>query len=98
MGFEYKIKAKFTAIQTAEIQYLLENSKMFDKKYEFDKQIFWDFRHPANTGKMPNISIVFEKDGIYICQHISTEVWTDLDILNYIQNQQIEYEILDYQA
>jgi hypothetical protein len=40
----------------------------------------------------------FEKDGIYVCQYNSTYIWTDLNELkNYIQNEKIEYEILDYQ-
>lgn len=98
MGFEYKIKAKFTAPQTTEIEHLLENSKTFDKKYEFDNKTFWDFRQPENLGKIPNISLVFENNGIYVCQYSSTDIWTDLDKLkNYIQNEKIEYQILDYQ-
>lgn len=47
---------------------------------------------------MPNISIIFEEDGIYICQYGSSYVWTDLDALkSYLENELIEYEIIDYQ-
>lgn len=98
MGFEYKLKTKLTDQQTTEIQNLLESSALFEKKYEYAHQLFWDFRHAENLGKIPNISIMFEEDGIYICQWSSSYVWKDLDELkNYIENKQIEYGLIDYQ-
>ncbi|WP_160137601.1 hypothetical protein [Chryseobacterium sp. c4a] len=98
MGFEYKLKTKLTHQQTTEIQDLLENAVLFEKKYEYAHQLFWDFRHVENTGKMPNISIIFEEDGIYICQYGSSYMWKDLDELkNYIEKEQIACEIIDYQ-
>lgn len=98
MGFEYKLKTKLTDQQTSEIKDLLENLALFDKKYEYAHQLFWDFRHVENTGKIPNISIIFEEDGIYICQWNSSYVWADLaELKNYIENKQITYEIIDYQ-
>ncbi|MCS4300771.1 hypothetical protein [Chryseobacterium sp. BIGb0232] len=98
MGFEYKLKAKFTDKQTTEIQNLLKSSVLFEKKYEYAHQLFWDFRYMENTGKIPNISIIFEEDGIYICQYGSSYVWKNLDELkNYIEKEQIKYQIIDYQ-
>jgi hypothetical protein len=98
MGFEYKLIARITDKQVTEIQHLLENSELFDKKYEFDDKKFWDFRYPENSGKMPNISIIFENEGIYICQWCSSYLWKDLDNLKkYIENENIEYKIIDYQ-
>lgn len=98
MGFEYKLKTKLTDRQTIEIQNLLENAHLFDKKYEFEHTLFWDFRHSENNGKIPNISIIFENDGIYICQYSSSYLWTDLDELkNYIEKEHIQYETIDYQ-
>lgn len=98
MGFEYKITAKFTRKQITEIQYLFENDKTFDKKYEFNNTIFWDFRQAGNNGTMPNISIIFENDGLYICQYSSSYMWKDLNPLKtYIENENIVYEIIDYQ-
>ena len=98
MGYEYKIVAKLTENQIAEIKNLLISNIMFDKKYEFDSKMFWDFRHSENRGKMPNISVVFENDGIYICQYGSSYLWTYLDKLkDYILNEKIEIKIIDYQ-
>jgi len=97
MGYEYKIIAKFTENQVSEIRDLLVNSKTFEKQYEFENNTFLDFRRPENSGKIPNISIIFENDGIYICQYGSSYLWTDLDQLkDYIENENIEYEIIDY--
>lgn len=98
MGFEYKLKTKLTDQQTAEIQDLLEKSVLFEKKYEYGHQLFWDFRHAENTGKIPNISIIFEEDGIYICQWSSSYLWKDLEELkNYLVKEHIEYDLIDYQ-
>lgn len=98
MGFEYKLKTKLTDQQAAEIQDLLENLAIFEKKYEYAHQLFRDFRHAENTGKIPDISIIFEKDGIYICQWSSSYIWTGLEELkNYLEKEQVEYEFIDYQ-
>lgn len=98
MGFEYKLKAKLTERQTTEIQYLLANTSFFDKKYLFNNNLFWDFRYVENMGEIPNISIIFENDGIYICQYSSSYLWTNLDELKiYMADNQIEYEVIDYQ-
>ena len=98
MGYEYKLKTKLTDKQTSEIQFLLVDNITFDKKYEFDNKEFWEFRRTENKGKLPNINIVFENDGIYICQWGSSYLWTDLDKLkDYIESNKIEYELIDYQ-
>lgn len=97
MGYEYKIITKFTEKQVAEIRDLLVNFKTFEKQYEFENNTFLDFRRPENSGKIPNISIIFENDGIYICQYGSSYLWTDLDQLkDCIENENIEYKIIDY--
>jgi hypothetical protein len=99
MGFEYKLSTKVTDTQTTEIQHLLEASTTFEKKYNFEKKILWNFRHPENTGKMPDMSIIFENDGIYICQYGSTYIWKDLDMLkSYKENNNMKYDIIDFQA
>ena len=98
MGFEYKLRTKLTNKQTNEIQDILVDNITFDKKYKFDNREFWEFRKAENNGKLPNINIVFENDGIYICQYGSSYLWTDLDKLkDYIERNKIEYEIIDYQ-
>lgn len=98
MGFEYKIKTNLSEKIKTEIQCLLENNKMFDKKYEFEGKMFWDFRQTDNNGVMPNMSITFENDGIYICQNSSSYLWVDLEALkHYFDIENIKYEIVDYQ-
>ncbi|MBK8805726.1 MAG: hypothetical protein IPO21_03350 [Bacteroidales bacterium] len=97
MGFEYKIKTTITACQTKDIHVLLEQNVYFERKYHFDNNEFWDFRHPENPGKIPNATIIFEPDGIYICQYGSSFLWTYFDALkNYLDIEKIEFKILDY--
>ncbi len=98
MGYEYKIVTKLTDKQATEIQELLAKSMYFDKKYEFGGKVFWDFRHPENHYKMPTTSLHFERDGIYICQYGTSFLWTGLDGLkDYLENQKVEFEVVDYQ-
>ncbi|GAA0718270.1 hypothetical protein GCM10009430_16170 [Aquimarina litoralis] len=98
MGFEYKIITKLHQKQISEVQQLLEQNHIFDKKYEFDNKLFWDFRKPGNKGKMPNISVAFESDGIYICRHEGGFVWKNLEnVKTYMESENVSYEILDYQ-
>jgi hypothetical protein len=97
MGFEYKIIVQLTKDQIQDISFLLEKNEYFEKKYYFGENEFWDFRHSANQGKLPNLSIILEQDGIYICQNSASYLWTNLDELkNYIETKIIEYKILDY--
>ncbi len=97
MGFEYKIVTKLTDNQAEDIFTLLELNVFFDKKYPFDNKEFWDFRHPENKGRMPNITLTIEQDGIYICQNSSPYLWSDLDTLkNFIEQENIEHIIIDY--
>lgn len=98
MGFEYKLRIELTDKQTNEIQDLFVKSNEFDKKYELNNKVFWDFRKAENKGEIPNISVIFEEDGIYICQYYTSYLWSGLDDLKkYIECIKIECEIIDYQ-
>lgn len=98
MGFEYKLKTKLTKEQTDEIQKLLANNIFFDKKYLFDNKEFWEFRHTDNDGELPNTNIIFESDGIYICQYAASYVWTGIEMLKeYLKCHTIDYQLIDYQ-
>ncbi|GAB1858353.1 hypothetical protein MHTCC0001_31900 [Flavobacteriaceae bacterium MHTCC 0001] len=98
MGFEYKIKTNLTSRNNAEIQMLLEKKITFEGTYEFQGQLFWNFRKNKNKGEMPNVSILFEKDGIYILQYSSSYLWTELEELkHYLEKENITYHIIDHQ-
>lgn len=98
MGFEYKIKADFTARQLQEIGGLLERNLYFEKKYNFQGKENRQFRHPENKGQTPNLIILFETDGIYICQFGTSYLWTWLEALkHYLDSNEISYLITDYQ-
>jgi hypothetical protein len=97
MGFEYKIVTKLSSEQYESICDLLERHAYFGKKYCYNGEELFEFRRPDNPGKMPNIFITFEADGIYVCQNGSSFIWTDLDDLKkYLDEYAIQYKILDY--
>ena len=98
MGFEYKIIAQFTEKQITEIQEALEAHAGFGKKYEFDTKVFYNFRLTNNKGKIPNMSISFENDGIYICRYDGSFLWKNFEELKeYMEHENINYTVLDYQ-
>ncbi|MFD2562917.1 hypothetical protein [Aquimarina rubra] len=44
------------------------------------------------------MSIIFENDGIYICQYNASYVWTELEELkHYLDDKSVTYTIIDYQ-
>ncbi len=97
MGYEYKILAKFTEKQAKDILTLLEKNDLFDKKYYLNNQEFRDFRRSENKAEMPDLFLIFELDGIYICQNSSSYIWQGLEGLKkYIETEKIDYEILDH--
>ncbi|MGX7666735.1 hypothetical protein [Flavobacterium pedocola] len=98
MGFEYKIVTRLTAEQVKTIKNIVQNEKTFDKKYECNGQEIWELRKDTNKGKMPNTGIIFEADGIYICQYESPHPFAYLDKLkNYLDNENITYQLSDCQ-
>lgn len=98
MGFEYKIQAKLTPQQSNEIAQILTKNDYFERKYWVNEQLFWDFRLPDNRGALPNVSLIIESDGVYVCQWSTAEVWQYLDELKmYLHSQNIPIQIIDYQ-
>ncbi|MEW7280405.1 hypothetical protein ABW636_17575 [Aquimarina sp. 2201CG1-2-11] len=97
MGFEYRIIAAFTKKQVVDIQGVLENNVGFDKKYEFDNKMFYDFRTIDNKGTMPNICVFLESDGIYICRYDTPNIWENLqELKEHLDNKGLGYSVLDY--
>jgi len=93
MGHEYKIEAKFTQKQRSEIAYVLESNKYFHER----TTKFLEFRHPDNTGKMPNLYVAFEPDGLYVCQNGTPYLWEFLeDLKEYFEKEIVDFEIIDY--
>jgi hypothetical protein len=46
---------------------------------------------------MPHISVIFEVDGIYVCQNGSLDLWQYLeDLKKYITLEKVEFKIIDY--
>ncbi|MBJ7428115.1 MAG: hypothetical protein JHD28_04040 [Bacteroidia bacterium] len=97
MGFEYKLKVKLTTKQTEEIQDLLIKSIAFEKKYNLEGKECLDFKKVENNSEMPDITIIFEEEGIYICQYNSAYLWTDISLLkDYMKGNKINFEVIDY--
>jgi hypothetical protein len=98
MGYEYKIIANFTEKQALEIHHILEQHPQFDKKYDFNEEENLEFRHLENKDQMPNLTVIFKPDGIYLCEYSCSYLWQGLqDLKNYLEKENIKYTIFDYQ-
>ncbi|MBP5992956.1 MAG: hypothetical protein KA518_03350 [Acinetobacter sp.] len=98
MGFEYKILVDLTQQQSLELQNLILEQPCFSRKSDF-KYDYIEFRHPNNLDQkyMPNLRLLFEADGIYICNNSTTSIWDDLTIIrNHIETNHLTYRIFDY--
>jgi hypothetical protein len=80
-----------------EIQDLLIKKIAFEKKYNLEGKEYFNFKKAVNNSEMSNITIMFEEDGIYICQYNSANLWTDIGLLKYyMEGNKINYEIMEY--
>ena len=98
MGFEYKILVDLTAQQSSELQCLILEHPHFCRK-PYAGNDFIEFRHPENNNPkwMPNLNLLFENDGIYICNNSITPIWNDLQMIrSYLENHDLTYRIFDY--
>ncbi len=98
MGFEYKILVDLTPQQSLELQSLILEHPHFSRK-PYKENDFIEFRHPDNDNpnSMPNLHLLFEADGIYICNNSITPIWNDLQIIkSYLEIHHLSYNIFDY--
>ncbi|MBB5638494.1 hypothetical protein HDE68_004423 [Pedobacter cryoconitis] len=76
----------------------MERNPYFEKKYDFPGKENRQFRHPENKDEMPNLIIIVETDGLYICHFSTFYLWTWLEVLkNYLDSLGIGYTLIDYQ-
>ena len=97
MGHEYKLLMQPTLAQHKALVTLLESHSFFHRRYHYAGQEIREFRHPDNHGKMPNLCVIFEPDGLYICQNGAPYPWQHLGALkSYLAQVAIAYSVLDY--
>ncbi len=98
MGFEYKILVDLTPQQSLELQYLILEHPHFRRK-PYQENDFFEFRHPDhdNPDWMPNLKLLFEHDGIYICRYDHPELWRNLQLIQtYLQQHALVFTEVDY--
>lgn len=91
MGFEYRVLTTLSNQQYQEIENILEQHALFDKKYSLEHVQYWDFRHRENKHGMPDFTIAFEDNGLYICKHTNPNLWHDLtELKDYFASNNID--------
>lgn len=98
MGFEYKILVDLTEQQSLELQCLILELPNFSRK-PYEENNFIEFRHSDNVNLqwMPNLRLLFESDGIYICNHSTLAIWDDIKVIKYyLDINHLTYRIFDY--
>ena len=98
MGFEYKIIVDLTPQQSLDLQGILLRQIGFSRKPYLEND-YIEFRHQNNLNPkyMPNLTLLFETDGIYVCNYSITPIWDDLQIIkNYLKKNHFTYRIFDY--
>ena len=98
MGFEFKVISNLTANEINDIHLLLDNNELLEKKYEFENKLFWDLKNYESKSDMPDTTITIEQNGIYICQYLSSYLWTNVDNLkNYFEKEVKEFKVDKYE-
>ena len=99
MGYEFKIVTRLSDFQKNEIENIFINHRFYFNKHRFNDEDIWDFKDlDTNPGEMPNFTIIFENDGLYVLKNDTDNIWKDLDELNdYFQNNRIDIMVKDYE-
>lgn len=98
MGYEYKIIVDLTPNQSLKLQNLILKQPLFSRK-PYKENDFIEFRSSDNNNSdwMPNLYLLFETDGIYICNNSIAPIWHDLQLIkDYLESHDLSYRIIDY--
>lgn len=94
MGFEKKIHFAQTPQTEREIQEILENQKDFYKKESIDNCLNFEFRKNKADEGMPDVTAVFEANGLYICQYRNPKTWDGItDITAYLTDKNLSFKL-----
>lgn len=98
MGCEYNIKAVLSAADRKAITDLLENHPHFNRKINTRDNFIYEFQDMnSNTGPMPDVSLIFESDGIYCCRYDGAPPLKSFEILHsYLEKSGIGFQIISY--
>jgi hypothetical protein len=98
MGFEYKILVELSTKQSLKLQQiLLQQIGFYRKPYLGHEYIEFRCLENSDPNYMPNLRLLFEIDGIYICNNSITSIWHDLHMIKkYLENNHLKYRIFDY--
>jgi hypothetical protein len=99
MGCEFKILTRLSDQQKKDIENIFNHHRFNLKKHRFNGDELWDFIDlETNPGEMPNFTIIFQSDGLYILKNDIGNVWNDLNELkDYFQNNKIDILVKDYE-
>jgi len=98
MSYEYKILVNLTPQQSLELQNLILKQPNFSRKPYLEND-FIELRYPENSNpkELPTLYLLFETDGIYICNNSISSIWNDLQtIKSYLKEHHLSYSIFDY--
>ena len=94
MGYEFLIKIKLTAEEKSELMNLFKRKSIYSSAVTVDDKEYLEFRNTNFQSQLPDFTTAFNKKGIYVCQNLTTDVWTNLDDLKeYLLKYQKEFNI-----
>jgi len=81
MGYEFKILVELSERERGRIALLLRRKEHFRGEVDLEHVHFFEFSTRVQMTRMPDTSLSFEADGIYVCQYSGSDVWHGLDDL-----------------
>jgi hypothetical protein len=97
MGAEYKIEIILNSRFLDEVTKLIKSKELFEKTVVFNGKEHFEFRNSDNKGRVPNFTLIFEENGIYICKHDCSSLWENLvELKSYLDFHLPAYSIIDF--
>jgi hypothetical protein len=94
MGYEFRIRVSLTAEEKKELTEIFNRKSSHSPDLRVQGNRSLELRNSDTQSEMPNTTVEFEEYGIYICQNLSSEVWTDLtNIREWLLNHKKHFEV-----
>ncbi|RYZ27994.1 MAG: hypothetical protein EOO10_11015 [Chitinophagaceae bacterium] len=94
MGYEFKIRVSLTAEEKKQLTEIFHQKSSYSPGLRTQGNRSYEFMDSGTQSEMPNTIVEFEEYGIYVCQNLSSEVWTDLtNIKEWLLNHQKHFEV-----
>jgi hypothetical protein len=94
MGYEFLIRVKLTAEEKDGLIKLFERKPGLSSTATANPEQYFEFKRSGLQWQLPDFTIAFDENGIYICQYLTTNACANLiDIKEWLEKQEKDFNV-----